>query len=116
VASSTPPFANDGNLCTDWNAGGFAVRWWAVDLGAVRTFRGVTLVAEMSPNGNVNHTIEVSNNGSSWAAVRSVAQFMASGGLYTFDLGSVTARYVRILSNGSPSWIAWREVAVYTCP
>jgi hypothetical protein len=115
-SSAAPPFANDGNLCTAWNAGNYAPRWWAVDLGAVRTFRGVTLVAEMLPNGAVTHLIEVSANGSSYTAVRTVSQTMVNAGLYTFDLGSVTGRYVRISSTSSPSWIAWREVSVYTCP
>ncbi len=116
VSSSTPPYANDGNLCTAWNGGGYAPRWWMVDLGSVRTFRGVTLVAEMSPNGSVTHEIQVSTNGSTFSTARAISQSMVGGGLYSFDLGSASGRYVRIMTNSSPSWIAWREVAVFACP
>jgi hypothetical protein len=41
---------------------------------------------------------------------------MATGTTYPFDLGQVfNARYVRITTAASPSWVAWGEVAVFRC-
>ena len=44
------------------------------------------------------------------------SRVMATGTTYPFDLGQVfNARYVRITTAASPSWVAWGEVAVFRC-
>jgi hypothetical protein len=78
--------------------------------------RGVTLWAEMLPNANVHHAIDVSLDGATFRTVVDINQYMANGEQYSIDFGApVPARFVRIRSLGSPSWIAWGEVGVFVC-
>jgi hypothetical protein len=116
LPGSTAAAANDGNLCTRWGSGGFPPASWTVDLGASLPLDGVTLVPEMTPNGSVSHTIDVSTNGVDFTTVTTVDQTMNTQVIYPIALGTVTARYVRVRTLASPSWVSWGEVAVYTCP
>ena len=112
-----PQFANDGNRCTGWNAGTFPSRWWQVDLRELVPVRAITLLPDQAPSpANVTHVISVSSDGSNFTNVRTINQVMATGTTYPFDLGQVfNARYVRITTAASPSWVAWGEVAVFRC-
>ncbi|MEZ4389605.1 MAG: discoidin domain-containing protein [Polyangiales bacterium] len=109
--------ANDGNRCTGWNAGTYPQRWWQVDLREVMPIRGITLIPDQSPSpANVVHVVSVSSNGSSFTNVRTISQVMSNGGTYSFDFGqNVSARYVRVTTTSSPSWVAWSEVGVFRC-
>jgi len=115
---NAPSHANDGNTCTLWNAGHHPVAWWSVDLGAATPIRGMTLVPNMNPSpADVVHVVELSLNGTDWTTQLTLSQSMAAQQVYPFDFGApVTARYVRVTTTSSPSWVAWAEVGVYTCP
>lgn len=115
--SVIPQYAADGNRCTGWNAGTFAQRWWQIHLREAMPVRGITLIPNMSPSpANVTHVVLVSTNGSAFTNVRTISQVMANGGTYTFNFGNdVTARYVRITTTASPSWVAWLDVGVFRC-
>lgn len=117
TAGSAPAFAIDGNRCTGWNAGGYAVAYLQVDLGRVISVRGVTLVPFMSPTpAGVTHVVEVSSDGATFTPTLTISQTMASSGTYGYDFGrDVSARYVRVRTLSSPSWVAWGEVAVFRC-
>ena len=115
--SPGPAAAIDGNPCTGWNCGGYAPAWLVLDLGAPTTVHGVALVASMLPGGDVIHVVETSDDGASFAARLTIAQRMDDGLLYTFDLSPpIATRFVRIRTDASPSWVAWYDVAVYSCP
>jgi len=109
--------ANDGNRCTSWNSGGYAPAILALDFGGPLPMAGVTLVPEMSPGtAGVGHVVEVSDNGSAWRLAHTISQTMSSGQVYPFAFAQPqTARFLRVRSTSSPSWIAWVEVAVYRC-
>jgi hypothetical protein len=114
---TTGASAADANTCTAWNSGGFAPATWQVDLGAsTGNLRGVTVIPNMQPNGSVGHVVETSPDGTTWTARVTISQAMSNGVVYSFDFGTyVTARYVRVRSTSSPSWIAWTEIAVFKC-
>jgi hypothetical protein len=107
-----------GNLCQGgWNSGHYAPAWWQVDFGSPRAIRGLSLLPDMLPNGNVGHRIETSLDGVNYTTAVTINQFMANGTPYAFDLGAWRpARFVRVTTTGSPSWVAWSEVGVYACP
>lgn len=113
-----PQYAGDGSLCSTWNAGGYAPAWWRVDFGGTRFIRGVTLVPNTSPSpASVNHVIETSLDGVTYTPRINMVQTVSSQGMYSFDFGSsVSARYLRVRSVSSPSWISWYEIAAFTCP
>jgi hypothetical protein len=116
-AGQVPARANDGNRCTAWNSGGYAPAVYALDFGGVVPMRGVTLIPDMSPTtASVVHVIEVSDNGSAWRTALTVSQVMTGGQTYPLAFPATqSARYLRVRSTSSPSWIAWVEVAVYRC-
>ncbi|MBL8604225.1 MAG: discoidin domain-containing protein [Myxococcales bacterium] len=109
--------ANDGNRCTAWNAGNYPQQTLLLDFGSAQTLSGITLMPEMSPGtATVTHLVETSNDRSTWAVARTITQVMTNAQTYPFTFTAVSARYLRVRSTASPSWIAWREIAVFRCP
>lgn len=109
--------AADGDSCTVWNAGGFAPHAVTFDFGVVTSFRVVTLIPEMTPSGNVEHVIELSDDGKRFAVAHRIQAPLRSGVAETLRLPRTErARFVRVSSKKSPSWIAWREIALFQCP
>ena len=110
-------WAVDQNLCTSWNAGALPPQSFGLDFGAPRPIRGVTLIPDMQPDGNVVHSIETSDDGVTYTPRVAINQFMQKNGVYAFDLGpGIIARLVRVSTTSSPSWVGWFEVAVFSCP
>jgi F5/8 type C domain len=125
TASATVSYAGydssmavDGNPWTFWNSGDFAPQWIEIDLGQSYAVFGVSLWVTMLPDGYTSHSVWVRTERGQWAEWAVPWSFEGD----TVDLqrltawgvkGPATARYVRIVSNVSPSWIAWREVEVY---
>ncbi len=110
-------WAVDQNLCTSWNAGALPPQSFGLDFGTSRPIRGVTLIPDMQPDGNVVHSIETSDDGVTYTPRLAINQFMQKNGVYAFDLGpGITARFVRVSTTSSPSWVGWFEVAVFSCP
>jgi hypothetical protein len=109
--------AADGDSCTIWNAGGSGPHSVTFDFGVVTSFRVVTLIPEMSPRGNVEHVIELSDDGKRFAVAHRIQAPLRSGVAETLRLPRTErARFVRVSSKNSPSFIAWREIALFQCP
>jgi cysteine-rich repeat protein len=117
-SSATPPSAAaDLDRCTSWNAGGSPQQWWMADFGTPHPINGVTVVVEMAPYGNSTHVIETSNNGVDFATTYTVSQYLVDQYEYSFlFVTPVTARYLRVKTTTSPSWVAWWEVGIFSCP
>ena len=75
--------------------------------------RAITLLPDQAPSpASVTHVISVSSDGSNFTNVRTLNQVMATGTTYPIDLGQTfNARYVRITTAASPSWVAWWATA-----
>ena len=70
----------------------------------------------MTPNGTVEHVIELSDDGKRFAVAHRIQAPLRSGVAETLRLPKTErARFVRISSKKSPSWIAWREIALFQC-
>ena len=104
----------DRNLGNIWNSGSFpsAATWIQIDLGAVRNFRRIRLLPRISPSGTTTQAIYVGPTPSpttllsAWTGQTNDRQWV--------DLSlSGSARYVRILTTASPSWVAWGEIELY---
>lgn len=116
-AARSAAAAFDGDACSVWNAGDFAPQSATVDLGAPAAIAAILLVPEMSPaRAAVAHRIEVSDDGRSFQRVGEVRAAMQTGELVELPIpGGVTARFLRVTTTESPSWVAWREIAVLRC-
>jgi hypothetical protein len=120
VAGPRPPGATqaafDGDGCTIWNAGGFPPQTAAMDLGAPAEIAAFLLLPEMTPNGQASHAIETSIDGRAFQRMGQVQAPMQTGVLYEMVLPEpVLARFVRVVTTQSPSWVAWRDIVAVRC-
>jgi hypothetical protein len=112
----------DGDVCTSWNYGSYADTGsrWQVDLGRSYDLEALTLWPKMTPaEGTVQFLIEHKAGESD-----GYVPWPTSGGLaltlydykpwQTTFSPAITARYFRITIQGTPSFAALREVALYT--
>jgi F5/8 type C domain len=109
--------ANDGDACTIWNAGGVPPQAITVDLEKDVPVTGLLLVPDMTPpEGDVTHTLEQSSDGDTWTAIAVVKRRMTDDHVYAVTFpNKVTARFLRVSTTASVSWVAWAEVAPLFC-
>ena len=115
--SNVPANAINGSCSDGWNSGGFAVQTLEIDLLATYTINNINIMFDMVPNGNVNHEILISQDMLTWTTADVISGFFITGQLIEKCYSSAplnNVRGVRIQSNASPSWIAIRELGVYT--
>ena len=110
---SPPANVVDGNTGTFWNAGGFPVQWIQIDLGAVRPVCSLRLTALQSPAGTATHTVLIGDNAQSLTPLRTVSKVFAD---FQVDVVPIAAntRFIRIRTDSGPSWVAWREIQVFS--
>ncbi len=115
-ARESAALAFDGSTCTTWNAGGFAPQAITVDLGAPTDIDALVLVPEMTPNGNVTHRLELSEDGKTFSSAHRIEAPMSSGQPVELVFPKrERTRFLRLSSDKSPSWIAWREIGLLRC-
>lgn len=115
-SGDVPGNACDGNSATVWNAGRFATQWIQFDLGRTVSLRRIRLQIAQSPTGDTRHIVSV---GQSPTSLHQATEFVGTthdGQWLEFDLGGKelgNVRYIRVTTDKSPSWIAWREAEFY---
>jgi WD40 repeat protein len=107
-------FAVDGHRSLFWNSS-YAPQWIEIDLGLPQTVREVSMVVAQTPDGVTDHVVLGRAHGfDRW---RGLGELVG----YTHDRQVLTlipkrpwrnVRYVRIETLKSPSWVAWKEIAV----
>lgn len=110
--------AFDGSTCIIWSSGGFAPQSITVDLGEVLPLDGIILTPEMTPNGPVRHRIELADTaapGAFQTAHRIEAPMQTGVPVELPFPRRERARFVRIVTDASPSWVAWREIRLLRC-
>jgi len=111
-AGGSPANALDGNIDTRWSTGAAQAngQWFAVDMGAPRTFDQVSFDAGPSRGDYpVSYTIQASNDDTSWWTVTSGA---GTGQDTVVQTTAQTARYIKITQNGSKG--NWWSIAAFT--
>jgi hypothetical protein len=108
--------AVDADACSLWNANGFAPQAITVDLGAPRVVGRLLLVPGMSPRGHVVHVVEVSHDGVTFEPRARYDGKMWDSGVFVVKLEpAARARFIRLRTESSPSWVAWFEIMPLTC-
>jgi hypothetical protein len=112
---SDPFFAIDGNPATAWEAGNFPVQWIEVNLGAAIEFRRIRLLVSQLPDGDTTHNIYVGDNPANLSLVHQFQGFTSNSSWieWTASPAIPNARFVRIETTASPSWVSWFEVEIY---
>ena len=114
MLGTSPAYTHDSHYFdwNVWNAGRVAPAWIEYDLGASRTLKSIRLVPEQSPEGEVLHWIFAGDSQYPTTLVGTVAGSSTMLEPISIQINA-TGRYVRIHTEMSPSWVAWREVEIY---
>lgn len=107
--------AVDGSTGNAWNSGGSAPGWIEIDLGRSTVVTGVRLMPSQLPSpATTVHRIFGRVNGSTVETLIAEVNGVTTDGAWT-DVTfqrPTTLRYLRVATVKSPSWVAWREIAV----
>lgn len=102
----------DHDLQTNWNSGAFAPGWIQLDLGAPVTISRVRLYTVQTPAGPTRHEILGGLTPDSLTSLGALEGNTADGQGLELQV-KAQARYVRVVTVKSPSWVGWREIEVY---
>lgn len=112
---SNPQAAVDDTPTTSWNSDSRAPGWIEVDLGNSHTLQKVELVVAMKPNGWAAHEVWTVDANGKEKRVHVFAGEMRDGQVLsqTFAPGLTGVTKVKVVTSGSISYPAWREIRVY---
>jgi F5/8 type C domain len=107
--------ALDGDAQTVWNAGAHAPQWIEIDLGAAFDLDRVILTVAQDPRGGTVHQISGRGETGDYRLLYKFHEDTGDG--LELDVSPVAGwaavRYLKIETTESPSWVAWREIAVF---
>ncbi len=101
----------DNDPSTRWSAAGYG-QWIKIDLGTEQKFNEIAMSFMSGHTRSTKLVFSVSNDGETWTELWSGLSCGTTEELEFFDLGDVTARYIKIGCNGntSPSATSWNSV------
>ena len=107
--------AVDGNVDTSWNSSAQAPGWIEMSLDGPHTVQRVELVAAMKPDGWAAHEVWVVDSNGKEQRVHVFGGEWRDGQVLsqTFAPGIADVVKVRIVTPGSVSYPAWREIRIY---
>lgn len=108
--------AIDNNNATAWSSGVFASSspWIELDLGADMNITKIQLRVSQSPSGNTVHNLTGRKANGTNVTVGTVSASTFDG--QEIELAapaSTQARYIRVSTTQSPSWVGWYEIRVF---
>ncbi|HWQ01496.1 MAG TPA: discoidin domain-containing protein, partial [Gaiellaceae bacterium] len=109
------PLVDDGHRIAFWSSP-YAPQWVEIDLGRPRAIRSVALVAAQTPDGMTDHVIlGRASTSDRWRGLAELHGFTHDRQLLTATATHPwrNVRYVRVETRASPSWVAWKEIAVF---
>lgn len=112
---TVPANAFDGDPATEWNSGIHPVQWISVDLGMSYPIGLMKLFVEQTPSPAATvHNIFFSEDGINWGSpVDVISKVTTNGETLLRPFTGQTARYIKVETTVSPSWVAWDEIEVY---
>ncbi len=102
----------DGNLDTRWSAEG--EQWICQQFGSEVKIDTVAVAVMNGTTRKSMFDIQISNDGTNWTTVKSVATSGTTNDYEFYDIGGVSAKYVRLLGHGNSEsgWNSITEFAV----
>ncbi|MGD2059045.1 MAG: discoidin domain-containing protein, partial [Anaerolineales bacterium] len=109
-----PENAVDGDTGTWWSAGAAPPQWIEIDLGAEYDLAEIVLVPSQSPPGTTVHRVLGRGGDGEYRLLHTFQGETQDGQRMSASSDGEWAaiRYVRIVTDSSPSWVAWREVQI----
>jgi hypothetical protein len=114
LAGSSPSAAVDGDFDTLWNSGGDAPQWIEVEPGGASSIAEIRLTVAQYPAGPTVHQIYGRRRDGSLVPLHTFRQATQDGAVltYTPDHAWTDLTAIRITTNASPSWVAWKEIEI----
>ena len=114
LPGAPPTNAIDGLVGTGWGAGDSPPQWIEIDLGTVGSINDINLVVDQFPEGDTHHRVLLAGTDGDFAVAAEFEEHTAPGDVLAFHPpASLEARYVRVETVSSPSWVGWYEIQVY---
>lgn len=104
--------AYDGDTTTIWYVNNFG-GWIELDLGSVQSISKIELVANQNPSGVTNHSIYYGAATNPGTLLANFNQSTATNDVLTWTGAAVQARYIRVSTSSTPSWLAWSEIRIF---
>ncbi len=115
LTDAPPDDATDELTHTLWNAGGYAPQWIQLDLGEVRSIGEIDLSVAQLPEGSTHHRLLLAGEDGVFSFATEFQGSTARFDVLAFAPEEpVDARFVRVETVASPSWVAWSEIQVWT--
>lgn len=121
LASSELPdlpasFAVDGKLDNWWGSGDFVPQWIEIDLQSSCSIESIRLLISQDPAGNTRHRLWGRDFDQSEQLLHELQNFTADDEWLEYSPPQPWEgiRWLRIETLISPSWIAWREIEVFS--
>ena len=113
---SAASLAVDGNWWTYWNSGNFPPQWIEVDLDAVHTVGEIRLGITQLPDSPTTHSVfGRSSTSEPWTLLHTFDGYTVDQQVLTYVAPTpLELRFIRVETTSSWSWVAWREVEVYS--
>jgi len=103
--------AVDGDPGTAWIAGEGPPQWIELDLGSPTRVESIRLLITQDPAGFTVHHIYAGPGPDPTELLAELEGETASGQWLEAGLG-IEARFIRIVTPDTPSWVAWSEIEV----
>jgi F5/8 type C domain len=118
LSDQPPSAAVDGDGQSVWSAGSHPPQWIEIDLGAMFDLDRLILTVAQDPAGGTTHQISGRGETGDYRLLHEFRDGTADG--QDLDVSPIAAwtavRYLKIETTESPSWVAWREIAVFGRP
>jgi len=120
AAIQTPKISASGNFlhCSNllygqkWNAGGFAPQYVEIDLQGEYNIGSIRLHIEQLPDGETEHHVTAGIDGNPTWVIAHFYGHTSHGQVLFASFYPVKARYIRVTTRKSPSWVCWQSIVI----
>ncbi len=119
LPAEPPEKAVDGDPATQWGAGADAPQSIEIDLQDPATVAEIRLLVAQFPAGSTSHQVLIQTAGETrFVPVHEFTGDTREGEwlVYTPDIPLQDVTAIRVVTNASPSWVAWKEIQVFAEP
>jgi hypothetical protein len=114
LPDGNPELAVDGDYDTEWNAGDGPPQWIEIDLGEDYNITTINLHVAQFPDGSTVHKLEGKNSSGDWITLTEFSGETTGTDILTYTgTGDASYRYIKVTTQTSPSWVAWKEIEVF---